>query len=131
MTNYVNMYMYIYGCANKLQAVKLLIASLTQSYIHDYGLASQTTNVVCVKFIHEQQVLQFNVPNPNDRFLRSLRFWFEISPEICWKKIVKELFFFLVHISFLCLIWGTNPDFMSNNPTHYLLDYGGFKCDIS
>ena len=25
---------------------------------------------------------------------------------------------------FWCLVWGSNPGFTSNKPTHYLLDYG-------
>ena len=31
-------------------------------------------------------------------------------------------------ISFRCLVWGSNPNFTSNKPTHYLLDYGDFMC---
>ena len=27
-------------------------------------------------------------------------------------------------ILFCCLVWGSNPGFTSNKPTHYLLDYG-------
>ena len=26
-----------------------------------------------------------------------------------------------------CLTWGLNPDFTSNKPIHYLLDYGDFR----
>ena len=32
-------------------------------------------------------------------------------------------------ISF-CLAWGSNPGFMSNKPTHYLLDHGDFKIAV-
>ena len=39
-----------------------------QPFNHDYGLASHTTYVVCVNFIHKSWDLLFNVPN--NRFLR-------------------------------------------------------------
>ena len=28
------------------------------------------------------------------------------------------------------LVWGSNPDFTSNQPTHYLLDYGDFTAKL-
>ena len=34
------------------------------------------------------------------------------------RKSPKKYYFF--HISFWCLTWDTNPDFMSDKPTHYL-----------
>ena len=39
----------------------------------------------------------------------------EFLPYICWEEIVL----------FWCLAWGSNPG-TSNEPTHYLLDYGDF-----
>ena len=58
---------------------------------------------------------------PNDRFLEKLFMAIlfllsEILPEICWEEIAKE-------ILFRCLVWGSNPGFMSKKPTYYLLDY--------
>ena len=40
------------------------------------------------------------------------------------RKSPKKYFF---HISFWCLILDTSPDFTSNKPTHYLLDYVVFS----
>ena len=31
-------------------------------------------------------------------------------------------------LNFFMSVWGSNPGFSSNKPTHYLLDYGDFKC---
>ena len=28
------------------------------------------------------------------------------------------------------LAWASNPGFTSNKPTHYLIDYGNFKCSF-
>ena len=39
------------------------------------------------------------------------------------RKLTKKYFCIL----FWCLAWGSNPDFTSNKPTHYLLDYGDFN----
>ena len=47
----------------------------------------------------------------------------KVLPEICWGNRRRNTFCIL----FWCLAWGLNPDFTSNKPTHYLLDYGNLK----
>ena len=39
------------------------------------------------------------------------------------RKSLKKYF---LHIFVRCLTCDTNPGFMCNKPTHYLLDYGDF-----
>ena len=34
------------------------------------------------------------------------------------------------YILLWCLAWCSNPDFTSNKPTHYLLDYGDYNGDL-
>ena len=111
-----------------------------QSYIHtyiighynltfsqDYGLACHTTHVGYVNFIREWRNLQFNM-NCEDRFLKNffmagLFTVYSFCQKSAKRKSLKKYFF---QISVLCLTWNTNPEFTSNKPTHYLLDYGGF-----
>ena len=60
-------------------------------------------------------------------FLRNFLWQFylhsELLPEICWEEVAEEILF----VFFWCLAWGSNADFSSNKPTHYLLDHGDFK----
>ena len=62
---------------------------------------------------------------PNEIFFRNFTWQFclipEFLPEICWEDVAEEIF------AFWCLNWGLNRGFMSNKPTHYLLEYGDFK----
>ena len=41
------------------------------------------------------------------------------------EEITEVIYIFLYFV--LCLTWDINPDFMSNKPTHYLLEYDAFK----
>ena len=113
------------------------ILILADMYIHTYiighhnpsvriiDLVSHTTYVVCVNFIHKWRNLQFKVDSERQVF-----FWetfhgnfyllSELLPEICWEEIVEEIFFVFR------LAWDSNPGFLYNKPTHYLLDYGDF-----
>ena len=77
-----------------------------------------------VSFIHKWLDLQFKV-DFNILRIFSCQFYFlsEFLPEICWKEIAEEILF-VFH--FWCLAWGSNRDFTSNKPTHYLLDHGDF-----
>ena len=66
-----------------------------QSFSQDYDLASHTTNVACVNFIHEQRDLQFK-SIPSDRFsgnsLQQFYLLSEFLPEICREEVGKEKF---------------------------------------
>ena len=89
-------------------------------------LVSHTTYVVCVIFIHKWRDLQFKVDSEWQIF-----FW-----EIFHGNFISTLRVFArnqlrgdhrrntFRNSFWCVAWDTNPDFSSNKPTHYLLDYG-------
>ena len=94
-----------------------------------FDLASDTTYVVCVNFMHRWRDLQLNSlkSTPNDRslrnFLRQFYLFSALLSEICWEEIAEGILF---RISFWCLAWGSNAGFTSNKPTDYLLDYGDF-----
>ena len=49
----------------------------------------------------------------------------ELLLEICWEEIAEEII--VLHISFWCLTWNTNPGFSFNKPTHYLFGYNESK----
>ena len=72
-------------------------------------LASHTTYVVCVHFMHKWRDLQFKVHFERHIFAR-----------ICWEEIAEGLLFVF------CFDVWPGPGFTSNKPTHYLLDYGYF-----
>ena len=58
-------------------------------------------------------------------FLETFSWQVYLPAEICWKEIAEEIYFF--HISFWWLNWETNSGFMTNEPTHYLIDYGDYR----
>ena len=90
-----------------------------QLFSQDYGLAL-ILYVICGTYSLTS--------TPNNRFLRNfcMTGLFN-SQSFCQKsaerKSPKKYYF---NILFWCLAWNTNPDFMSNKPTHHLLDNGDF-----
>ena len=67
-----------------------------QTFIQDYGLASHSTYVVCVNFIHEQRVLQLNVDSERkiiEKLFHGRFITLKCLPEICLDKIAEEIFF--------------------------------------
>ena len=97
-----------------------------QHFRQNYGLASDTTQVVCVNFIREWRDLEFNVASERQvpKTLFDVRFILlsEFLPEIYWKEIVEGIFFW-------CLTWDTNLRFTSDKSTYYILDYGDDKSN--
>ena len=64
---------------------------------------------------------------PNDRIFLKNSSWHLITHRVFARKLLRgnrrrKTF----RILFWCLAWGSNPDFSSNKPTHYLLDHGDF-----
>ena len=105
--------------------------SSLQPFSQEYGLASQTSHVVCVHFIRDNLT-----STPSDRFLRNLtRQVYLLSgffSEICWKEVTEENFSYFIFDD-----WpGVRTQaFPTNKPTHCLLDYGDYKfidhiCEI-
>ena len=89
-------------------------------------IVSHITCVVCVNFIHKGRHLQFKVvAGQNIFFVKFFMATFIYSQSLCQKyaekKSPKNTF---PIVFFWCLAWGSNIDFMSNQPTHYLLDSG-------
>ena len=67
---------------------------------------------LCVSFIYEWRDLQFRVDfelQIFEKLFRQIHLLLQLLPEICWKDVAK------------------NRIFMSNKPTHYLLDYGNCR----
>ena len=67
---------------------------------------------------------------PNDRFLEKLIMAiFIYSQSFCQKsaerKSMKKYFSYIEARPDI-KAWGSNPDYSSNKPTHYLLDHGDF-----
>ena len=93
------------------------------------NLVSHTTYVVCVIFLYISGAIYSLKSIPNDKFLlRNFSRQFYLLPEflleICWEEIAEKILF---RISVLISgLWGSNPGFSSNKPTHYLLDHGDF-----
>ena len=87
-----------------------------QPFRQDYGLASHTTLVVCVKF-----VLQCSLTSTrNDRFIYSQSFC-QKSAE---KKSPKKYFSYFIFDDWPGI---RTQAFASNKPTHYRLDHGDFQ----
>ena len=89
-------------------------------------LVSNTTYVVCVNFIHKWRDLHFKVDSERQIFLRNFS-WHLITHRVFARNLLRgnrrrNTF----RILFWCLAWGSNPDFSSNKPIHYLLDHGDF-----
>ena len=85
-------------------------------------LASQTTYVVCVNFIHKWRDLQFNVDSEQQIFLRNFSWQFLFTFRVFARNLLRwhslKEYFFIFYFD------GLEPGFTSNKPTHYPLDYG-------
>ena len=68
-----------------------------QLFSQDYGLASHTTYVVCVNFIHEWWNLQFNIDSEWqilwETFHGSFYLLSDFLLEICWEENAEEIIF--------------------------------------
>ena len=87
-------------------------------------LVSHTTYVVFFLILYVKwRDLQFKVDSERQIFWETFHCNFyllsEFLPVICWEEIVAEIFFV-----FCFDVWGSNPGFSSNKPTHYPLDHG-------
>ena len=85
-------------------------------------LISHTTYDVCVNFMYKRR----------DLFLTNFSWQFLFTLRVFARNLLREnrrrnTF----RILLWCLVWGSNPGFSSNKPTHYLLDYGGFNIFVS
>ena len=56
-------------------------------------LASHTTYVVCVNFIHKWRALQFNVDSQRQIFWETFHGNFIYSQSLCWEDIAEEILF--------------------------------------
>ena len=69
-----------------------------QPFSQDYGPTSHTTPVVCLNFIRKWRDLQFNVDSERQIFWETFSWQVYLLsaflPDICWKEIAKEIFFF-------------------------------------
>ena len=68
---------------------------LLQPFSQDYGLASHSTHVVCINFIHEYSLTS----TPNDKFLRNLfwQFYFNLrvfARNLLREEIAEDIYFF-------------------------------------
>ena len=116
-----------------LNCISLYIIFAERTYLHnwslqpfsqDYNIASHTTYVLWVNFIHEWGNLQFKV----DRFLRSffMAIWFTLrvfARTLLRVSRRRNIFVFSVW----CLSWDLNSSRTFNKPIHHLLDYGDWK----
>ena len=93
-------------------------------YMHTYNHYNSSDRIVAyllTSLMLRALILYINggiyslTSTPNDRFLRN---FFMAILFTCQS----------FHISFLCLTWNTNPGFMSNKSTGYLLDYGDISA---
>ena len=128
---------------------KLLFTACTNSYFHFEGnfinsshvhtyimchynpsvniidLVSHTTCVVCVNFTQKRRDLQLKVERQifwetfHGNFIYSQSFSRNLLRGNRWNNTFCILFW--------CLVWGSNPGFTSNKPSHYLLN----NCDFS
>ena len=94
-----------------------------QHFSKDYDLASRTTYVVCVNFMHDWRDLQFKFvfqPKIFEKLLTSILFTLKVFARNLLRGCSRRKFF---HISFCwrCLSWVWNRGFTSNKPTLYLL----------
>ena len=116
------------------------IKIINQEIIHTYiighhnpsvriiDLASHTTYVVCVNFIHKWRDLQFKVDSERQIFFEKLFMAILFTLRVFAGNLLRgnrrrNIF----RISLWCLAWDSNPGFSSNKPTHYLLDHGDFE----
>ena len=112
----------------KLYIKKIYIIGHYNPLVSIIDLASHTTYVMCVNFIHEWRDLQF----PNGRFFwESFHCNFIFTLRVFARNLLRGNHWRNTsHILFWCLACGSNPYFMSNKPTHYLLDHGVFTSYI-
>ena len=100
-----------------------------QPFSQDYGLASHTTHVVCINFIHEWRDLQFNVDSERQIFKKLFHGSFIYSQSFCQKSAERESRRRNIFLYFIFDDWPgiRTQAFVSNKPTHYLLDHGDFS----
>ena len=69
-----------------------------QHFSHDYGLASHTTNVVCLSFIREWRNIESNVDSGRPIFGKRLRgrfiYFQSFSQKFAERKLTKKYFSF-------------------------------------
>ena len=98
-----------------------------QPFSQDYGLASHTTQVVCVNFRREWRDLQLKVDSERQIFWETFSWQVyllsEFLPEICWEEVAEEIFFVVCFDDWPGI---RSLAFASNKPTHYILDHGDF-----
>ena len=104
-----------------------IIGHYKQPFSQDYGLASHTTHVECVNFIHERWDLQFNVDSEWQIFEKLFHGRFIYSQSFCLKcaerKSPRKYFLYFI---FDVSSGIRTQAFASNKPTYYILDHGDF-----
>ena len=85
---------------------------------------------MCVNFIRERRDLQFNVDSERQIFWGTFSWQFYYSQSFCQKsaerKSPKKYFFFFLYFIFDDWPGIRTQAFVSNKPTHYILDHGDF-----
>ena len=85
---------------------------------------------MCVNFIHKWRDLQFKVDSERQIFWETFRGNFinfiAFARNLLRGNWRRNTF----RISFWCLAWDSNPGFLSNKPTHYLLDHAPYALRI-
>ena len=105
-----------------------MVITTLQSGLLTYFL---TLLMLCaLMFIHEWRELQLKVYSGPQIFKKLLHDRFLFTLKVFARNLLRgnpwrNIFFF--HILFRCLTWDTNPDFSSNKPRHYTLDYTDFQ----
>ena len=82
-------------------------------------VVSHTTYVVCVNFIHKWRDLQFKVDSERQIYWETFHGNFIYSQSFCQKSAERKSL--RKYFSYFVLMFGSNPGFSSNKPTHYLL----------
>ena len=100
-----------------------------QPFSQDYDLVSHTPYVVCVNFKYEGRDLRCKVDSEwqiFEKVFTAILLTFRVFDRNLQRGSRRRIIF---HISFCWkyLTWGLICGLKSNNPTHYLLDYGNFE----
>ena len=90
-------------------------------------LVSYTTYVGCVNFIHKWRDLQFKVNSERQIFSETFHGNSIFTLRVFARNLLRgKRWRNTFRISFWCLARDSNPGFLSNKPTHFLLDHGNF-----
>ena len=106
------------------------IHNITDDYnpsVSIINLCSHTTYVVCViSYISGGTYRLKSTPNDRsfEKLFMAILFIFKVFARYLLRGNCRRYIYFCT--LFWCVAWSSNPGFMSNKPTHYLLDHGDF-----